>query len=417
MATALINWSFNPQTGSAPVASCSFVVLVTRDGVSLPSFSVSTSAAGVSSGVYQDATASANLTHQYRFAPQRTGCAANCTMTDAVVLWSCAASPPPPPPPPTGVSGCPTGENNFHRCGSTSPSRQVIVGGAVSIVQNFIDTTSVVISPTVPGLTYSTTATGGTVSGAASTAGTYNIQFTGIKTGCTDCVITYPLVVGAATASATQAIRIVRGASAYTPASLTSFNSADQLLEVSLTGPVGQTFQLVGTGTINSSSEILAIPPSGTFTFNTPVGQASSYSTAWGFVPATKPGGSTPVSLTNPAAVTITGSTCLVLAATQTGSTYSFTVTAPPGANAVPFFLAFGGASFNASSNDCASPTVGIVPPMLNTAQTGGGNVFTYPPVTVTAPYAASIKLALEGTPAFDTHVVCGATCVRVVFP
>jgi hypothetical protein len=204
-------------------------------------------------------------------------------------------------------------------------------------------------------------------------------------------------------------VRVLQGSSAYTPASFTNFNAADQLLEVSLTGPVGQTFQLVGTGTVNTTSPVLTIPVGGVFTFSTATGQSSSYSTDWGFVPA----GSNPVTICNPTPVTVTGNTCLTLNVTQTGADYSFTVAAPSGATNVPFTLSFGGASFGGSAS-CAANSYGVVNNLLTTGSSGGTNVFSYGPVAVTAPYSAAIKLEAGASSA--THMVCGTACQEVVF-
>ena len=409
MTTATLNWAFGPQSGVPPVSSCTFSVLVTRDGAPLPSFSVTTNAAGIASGTYLDTTASATATHEYRFFPQMAGCSANCSMTNAAVSWSCAGVPPPPPPLPPISTGCPTIQDSFTLCGQTAPPLQVLVGGAVALAQNFANATSVAITPTVPGLTPFTATTGGQLTGTASTAGTYNVQFKGSKAGCVDCITTYPLIVGTA-ANSTQSVRVLRGASAYVPVSLTSFNAADQVLEVSVTGPPGKTFTLVGTGTINVTSPVLTIPPSGTFTYSVPTGQSSAYSTAWGFVPA----GPNPLVLTNPTAVTITGSTSLTLAVSQVGLTFTIVVTSPAGANAVPFDLSFGGASFGGSAV-CATNTFGTTNTALNTGSSGGGNTFTYGPITITAPYSAAFKLATNAG-SVGTHIVAGAACGSVSF-
>lgn len=278
------------------------------------------------------------------------------------------------------------------------------------MTQAFSNTTSVAITPSVPGLTAFITSSSGQLTGTAATAGTYNVQFKGSKAGCLDCVTTYPLIVGTA-ANATQTVRILRAASVYVPVTLTSFNSADQVLEVSVTGPPGKTMQLVGVGTINTTTPILTIPPSGTFTFSTPVGQSSAYSTAWGFVAA----GANPLVLTNPTAVTITGSTSLTLAVSQTGLTFTIVVTSPAGAAAVPFDLSFGGAAFGGSAV-CATNTFGITNTALNTGSSGGVNVFAYGPITITAPYSAAFKLATNAG-SVNTHVVVGAACGSVNFP
>lgn len=412
MATANINWSFSPQSSAAPIINCTFSVTVTRDGLALPAFSVSTNATGAASGVYQDATASGTVVHQYRFTPQLSGCAANCTAQPAVVNWSCSGTATPVDPGTPTAANCPVTQDTFVFCGGTATAVQVAVGDSVSMFQNFGNTTSVSVSGTAPGLTAATTSTGATVTGAVTTAGTYNIRFTGVKAGCVNCVTTYPLIVGAATASATQSVRTLRGSSAYTPASITSFNAADQVLEVSLTGPVGKTFQLVGSGTVNTTSPVLSIPPSGVFTFSTPVGQSGTYSTAWGFVAA----GSNPILLSNPGTTTITGNTCMTLAVTQAGLTYTITVTAPAGTSAVPFTLAFGGANFGGNSL-CSVDSFGTTNAALTTSSGGGSNVFVYGPVAVTTPYFAAIKLSTNIGTSANTHVVCGAACAPAAFP
>ena len=410
MTTANINWSFNPRAGATPVVNCTFIVSVTRDGAAAPSFSVSTNSAGFASGVYQDPAASATLTHVYRLTPQMTGCAANCTASAFAVNWNCAGTAPVIPVD-VGIVGCPVQQDTFNRCGGTDGPQQVAIGATVSLMQNFGNATSVSISPSVPGLTATTTAAGGTLSGVVTTAGTYNVKFTGSKAGCADCSITYPLIVGAAS-SAVQSIIVSRGPSAYTPVSPTVFNAADQVLTATITGPRGQTFNLVGTGTVNVVTQVFTMPDTGVFTYSTPVGQGAAYSTSWSFVAA----GSSPVSLSNPAAVIITGSTCLSLAVTQAALAYTITVTAPPGAAAVPFTLDFGGATFASSSPVCSVENFGVSNAALTTSSGGGVNVFTYGPVSVTAPYSAAIRLRTNAGSA-STHVVCGTACATVNFP
>ena len=410
MATANINWSFSPQSSAAPIANCTFSVTVTRDGLALPAFSVITNATGAASGVYQDATASGTVTHQYRFTPQLSGCAANCTAQPATVNWNCSGTAVPIVITPAAPN-CPVTADSFVFCGGTNAAQQVAVGDTVALAQNFGFATTVTVSGVPPGMTASTTSTGATVTGSPTTAGTYNVQFIGSKTGCTNCVVTYPLIVGAAAASATQSIRTLRGARVYTPGSTTSFNAEDQILEVSLSGPAGKTFQLVGTGSVNATSPILTIPPSGVFTYSPLIGQANSYSTAWGFVPA----GSNPIALINPGTTTITGTTCMTLAVTQSGSSYTITVSAPAGTTAVPFTLDFGGASFGGSAS-CAANSFGTSNGALTTASGGGGNVFVFGPVSVTAPYSAAIRLSTNAGTSINTHVVCGPACAQVTF-
>ena len=427
MATANINWTFGPRASGAPVANCTFSVQVTRDGtVTLPAFTVTTSSAGTAAGVYQDPTASFNLTHSYRLSPQMAGCAANCTATDGVTNWNCAGNPPPPPPTGGGTAGCPDGQTAFNvhnSCGATLPIRQATVGGSVFLSQNFIGVTSVTVTPAVPGLVVATNVTGDTIgasfSGTATTAGTYNVRFTGSKAGCADCVITYPLVVGGG-ASSTQRISTIKSGSAYTPVSTTSFNSADQRVEVAVTGPPGQTFVITASAPRYYTSPIQVIPPSGTFLWSTVAGATVGSSTTWNVVPttdATANPPSTPIVLSNPAGTVITGDTSLTLVVTRTASTYTITVTSPIGTTAVPFGLAFGGALFNNTIADCTSRSYGVINNDLNTAMgtTPGTNVFTFP-VDVVAPYAAAISIATTGVSGF-THMVSGPMCTKVVFP
>jgi hypothetical protein len=411
MAVASINWNFGQRAGAAPIVSCTFSVLVTRDGLNIGSFSVTTNASGAASGVYQDATASDTATHQYVFTPQMAGCAVGCSTAPVTTNWNCAGTAPPPPPPappgpppPPSSPGCPVLQDTFQTCGTTAPSQTVAIGAALTLTQNFGDATTTTVTA-VPGMTATTSPTSASLTGAPTTAGTYNVTFTGTKAGCAPCTVVYPIIV-ASTSCATQSVRVLQGPSAYVPPSSTSFNAADQLLEVSLTGIPGQTFQLVATGTVSTSSGVLTIPPSGNFTFTTAVGQAAAYSTAWGFFGA----GSNPITLCTPGTVTITGSTCLTMTVTQTLTDYTIVVTAPAGANNVPFALSFGGAPFGGSFR-CTDNSFGTYNGSLTTG--ASSNVFTFGPVAVTSPYTAAIKLDTVPASA-STHAVCGAACQQV---
>lgn len=409
MSTATLNWTFGALGGTGPVVSCTFTVLVTRDGINISSFSVTTNASGAASGAYQDPTASPTLTHQYRFTPQMTGCASGCSAAAYVVNWNCSGTAPPPPPPappppppPPPVAGCPILIDSFDHCGSTAAVINAAPGQPFSFTQNFSGSTSVSVGGTVPpGTTGATTATSGTVSGALTTAGNYTFTVTGAKAGCANCTITVPVQV-AASASSVQSIRILQGPSAFTPTSTTAFNAADQVLEVSITGTPGKTFQLTATGTVNTSSGVLTMPPSGVFTFSTPVGNSTGYSTQWGFIPA----GGNPVTISNPAAVTITGDTCISLNVTQTATSYTITVTAPVGTHNVPFQLSFGGATFGGSAQ-CANNNFGVVNSSLDT---GGTNVASITVSGLTSPYTAAIKLDVVEA----GHFVCGTACQQV---
>lgn len=409
MATANLPWAFGALGGTAPVASCTFSVLVTRDGVNITSFSVTTNASGAASGTYVDPNASATLTHQYRFTPQMTGCASGCSAAASVVNWNCPGTAPPPPPPappppppPPAVTGCPILIDTFDHCGATTPVINAAPGQAFSFHQNFSNATSVAVGGTIPpGTTSTTGANTGAVSGVLTAAGDYSFVVTGSKPGCASCTITVPVHV-AATASSVQSIRILQGGSAFTPTSNMAFNAADQVLEVSITGTPGQTFQLQATGSVNTTSGILTMPPSGVFTFSTPVGNSTGYSTQWGFVPA----GANPVTISNPAAVTITGDTCISLNVTQTATSYTITVTAPVGTHNVPFALSFGGPTFGGSAQ-CANNNFGVV---NNALDTGGTNVASITISGLASPYTAAIKL--DTTEA--AHFVCGTACQQV---
>lgn len=434
MATANINWAFGPRVTGAPVANCTFSVQVMRDGIALAQFTVTTGSSGTASGVYQDSTVALNRTYQYRLVPIMAGCAANCTADYATVNWSCAGIIIPPPPPPPITTGCPDGQNAFYvhnACNSTQPSQQVANGAAVFISQNFTDATAVTITPAVPGLTVTTAAAGtgmsASLSGNATTAGTYNVQFTATKTGCANCVITYPLIVGAG-ASTTQTIQVLQNTGGFNPNSgqvpvnPQTFNSGDQTIQALVVGPPGQTFKLVIVGTDNFTSPPITIPSTGRYDLSFLAGARVGYSATWSIQPATdnttNPP-STPITLTNPGSTTITGDTSLVLAVTQTTTSFSITVTSPPGTVAVPFTLYFGGKQFNNSSSNCLANSFGVINSALNTGlgNTPGRNVCILGPFDISSfarPYTAAFKLTTTAGTSQYHNVVSGAPCVEI---
>lgn len=411
MAIANINWTFGPRSSVTPIARCAITVLVARDGVAVSSFVMTTDASGAASGIYQDLTASATDTHQYRFVPQDTGCAGNCTIAPVIVNWNCAGTAPiAPADTPPSAPGCPDVINSVTLCGGTAPIRQVAVGGTVALSQQFRNAATVTVTPAVPGLTATSTYAGGALNGVATTTGSYSVQFKGSNLACADCITTYPLVVGDIP-TATQSIRIVKGSSAYTPVSATSFNAADQIFEATLVAPPGKTFQLQASGTVSVTSPVITMPATGTFTYSPPVGQFGTYSTAWAYIPA----GSNPISLTNPGTTTITGSTCVTLSVTQLSTYTRLVVTAPVGAIGVPITLSFGGASFAGSNPTCVGNNFGVINNLINTNSGGTGNVLTFDLSPIVAPYSAAIKLDLRGA-SLSTHVICGQSCYQVSY-
>jgi len=421
MAIANINWSFNPQTSVGPIVSCTFSVTVTRDGVTLPAFSVTTNSSGSASGTYRDTSASSTITHQYRFTPQLAGCAANCTASPVAVNWNCTGTSTPVDPGVTPATGCPDVSNSFIPCGGTAATRQVAVGGSVSLQQSFSGTTSVVVSGSVPGLSASTTSTSGALNGSPTTAGTYSVKFIGAKGGCADCAVTYPLIVGAG-ASSTQRITVIKAESAFTPANLTSYNASRQRIQVTVIGPPGQTFNIVCSGAPrNAATPIFTIPPSGTFEWSTPTGHAVDNIENWNVNPmvdtAVSPA-STAITLSNPAATVILGNTAISLAVPKTATGFSIVVTAPVGAVGVPFAMGYGGASFGNSSPECNPATYGVLDENSNTAlgNTPGANVYTIGPYAVDSGYSAAFTLGGDYFPNYE-HIILFPRCIKVVFP
>lgn len=414
MAIANINWTIGQLSGKTPLTNCPITILVARDGVNVGSFTVTTTAAGAATYAYADPNASATATHVYVFTAQLSGCSAGAVIAPVTVNWNCAGTAPPPPPPappppppaPAPSVGCPETQDSFEACGQTAPQVTTAVGASLTLTQSFGSATSVVITSAVPGTTPTTTATGGTLSGTPSTPGLYNVVFTASKAGCALCSVTRPVLVQTANV-ATQSIRVVKGSSTYSVPSSTSFNAGDQLLELTLAGVPGQTYHLVGTGTVNTDSGVLTLPsPSGVATISVPVGLSAGYSTTWEFLPA----GPNPVTISNPGGVNITGNTCVTLSITQTATDYTIIVTAPPGATNVPFGLSFGGPQFGASSASCAANSFGVT---NNGFSTGSSNIGVIGPFAVTAPYSAAVKLNLLDS----AHGICGPACAEVVFP
>ena len=420
MATANLPWSFGTLSGYAPLISCTFTILVTRDGTPLPSFTVTTDLSGNAAGVYVDPTASPTLTHLYVFTPQTSGCAASALLPAFSVNWNCAGDAPPiDPPGDPGTGGtCPLTADSFAVCGETAGPEAISTGVSYTKVQNFLNSTSVVVTCTVPGLTTSVTATSGTATGTPTTNGTYSITFRGKRAGCPDCVVTYPIVVGVA-ACGTQTWEVVKGGSAFDPASATEFNSALQVIRVTLVGPPGKTFRFVATGTVTVTGPIQTIPGPGpgpgTYTTDFVVGQASGYNTNWKLEGA----GADPVTLCNPGTTNIRGDTCVTLAVTQNALDYTIVVDS----NTVPlpedmaFSLDFAGTGFGGTL-----PGVGCVGATYAGPAAGpfdfslDGSIplgkFTYGPTPVTAPYDVAIRLNLLDA----EHQICGPACARVTF-
>lgn len=419
MATANLPWSFGGLSGYQPLANCAITVLVTRDGTPLPSFVMNTDAAGNASGTYVDNTADPVATHAYQFTPQTSGCAASALITPPPpVNWNCAgtAPPPPPPPPPPSGGSCPTTADSFAVCGETAGVQVLTVGVPFTQIQGYIDSTSVTVNNTVPGLTPSTTSNSGTITGTPTTPGNFSAVFRGIKAGCPDCVVTYPFTVVSGVCS-TQSWTTIQGDSAFPVPTNKSLNSAKQKVRMEVTGPSGQTFRAVATGSVNSTSVMFTIPGAGTGTasYEFEIGQASGYATNW----SVEPFGPNPITLCNPGATLIKADTCVLVAITQGGSSWNLKVTSNtvPLPEGMPFTVNFAGTGFGGTlpPAGCVGavytfPTAG--PFTLGDDGTVPAGELTYGPIPVTAPYDVVMRVNLTET----EHQICGPSCGRVTF-
>lgn len=299
-------------------------------------------------------------------------------------------------------------------CGTTIPLA-AIAGNAWTTTFSIGAGATVSATGMPAGMTANTFGTDFVLTWATPTVGVYAITVTGIKAGCPNC--SYPVQLNVAAAGGTVCASLVgqvlQGPSAYTPTP-TAWNAADQLLQMTVSGTPGQTYQLRTVGTITSLSAILTIPPSGQLVTTTTVGQAYSYSTTWSIEAA----GGNPISVCAGAgSVLITGHTAMEFAVLHTANTYSVIVIAPIGANGVPFVLRFGGPYFAGSSAICADNNFGVPVTGLTTNSSGGGNVFTYVSDPLPHPYAAAIKFELSPGTSALTHQLPGITCQEFVIP
>jgi len=250
---------------------------------------------------------------------------------------------------------------------------------------------------------------------AAPVAGTYTITVTATKPGCPNCAYPTQLTVTAvgATCASLQA-QVVQGPSAYTPATSTSWNAADQQLRLRVTAGAGKTYQLRAVGTITSLSAVLTIPASGELVTTTVVGQANAHSTTWSIEAA----GADPISICGGAgSVVITGNTLVSFSVLGTANTYEIFVTSPIGAIGVPFTLKWAGPTFIPGTPAVCASSVSIVNSDLTTNTTGGGNLFVYRSDPLPLPYAAAIAFALNPLTSSLTHQFLGTACVAFTIP
>ena len=254
---------------------------------------------------------------------------------------------------------------------------------------------------------------------ASPVVGTYTFNVTGSKAGCTSTTYQVRLQVTASGAScSTLSIVTAQGTSAYAPTNGTTFNAAGQLLVTTVTGPVGGTYTLNGTGTVNGApfsvvSAVQTIGAGGSNTFSAPLGQHVDYDVTWSIVPA----GASPITVC-PAStpIQIIGSTCIVALFSQNATGYVLTVAAPGGAIAVPFTVSFGGPAFGGSAL-CADDTFGVVNTALTTDSAGGGNQFIYNVTGLPSGYTAAVKVSLNPGTSQLSHQMCGTTCFEVSIP
>lgn len=278
---------------------------------------------------------------------------------------------------------------------------------------------TVAATPLQPGMTAVQSGPVMTIDWTPTTAGDYVVSIQGTKAGCTSTSYTLVIHVSASGSScATLSISVAKASSAYTPPSATSFNSADQNLVTTVTGPVGGTYKLVGNGTVNGApfsvtSATQTIGATGTNSFSAPIGQCADYDVVWEM----QPDGAAPVTLcAGGVTFRITGSTCVSSTLLQNANGYVLTVTAPPNAVAVPFTASFGGVSFG-GSDQCADNTFGVVNSALTTDSGGGGNEFVFNVTGLPSGYKAAVKITLNAGTSQATHQLCGVNCHEVSIP
>lgn len=334
---------------------------------------------------------------------------------------------PPPPPPGTCIAGLSVdGFSPAPTCG-TPVSPTAVPGVAWSVTFNIAPGTTASLVGAPSGMTGTTVGSQYIVNWPTPVAGTYSFSVVGAQAGCTNCTFPFTMVVAATSACARLAGYISQGPSAYSPASATSFNAADQNRTLTVTGTPGQTFQLVSTGSYVSSSGTLTIPPGGVWTQLVPVGQAvAGWSTTWTLSAA----GGTPVTVCSGySTVTITGDTTLKLSLAATappggGTQWAVQVTGPVGTSDVPFVLSFGSSSPGGmgGSSVCADNNFGVVNTALHTNYGGvGGNTFSFASGAIAGPYAIAVKLTtLSGESSLthqvvdDSNVVVAGMCKSV---